>query len=567
MSGLLEIKEIPPAPDQQGNYPQNFRAYSLDSTADTKIGHEVGCHQDTSVGINEILNFIVHHLSQDPSASIELVVQVHGYNTGFKEFSASAKGASAELARIQGEFPRSNKVTVFLCYHWPSENILEGSGGLLTRFFDAWRLLPGWLMLGGIVLGALTLAVHSLLSWKGSELLALVSTLPQLTPIVNLVLALPSLLLIVTVILLTIAVIFIGLRLVGYFQDVYRATNYGVLDLVQFFRAFQALAKDRPELAPLFSSEQGCPRIDISFIAHSMGAFVTTNVVRILSDVFHRGDKALIIDTIDGKQSAAQRDHCIGECFELNRLVLVSPDIPVNAILDNRSNFLASSLSRFKESYLFSNEGDMVLLLLSTVANYFSFPSTVEQMGYKLGNIGIKEDPSSYEYYMSSFTYIQDLKDVNDKGNVLDSLVIGIDHRSLVNIGDALNQEIDQENRQIEQKNRQLPPHQHQRLKQRVESKNPLIAQRITYFDCTDYLRQRIRGKSGWNLKPLGLYDYAKLIPFIGATHGAYFSDKNHASREAIYTIASQGFDQFCTTPNGASIIQGQEGIKILRAK
>jgi hypothetical protein len=57
------------------------------------------------------------------------------------------------------------------------------------------------------------------------------------------------------------------------------------------------------------------------------------------------------------------------------RFVLASPDISAEALLSNRANFLASSLRRFREAYLFSNEGDEVLRQISTTANYFSFPT------------------------------------------------------------------------------------------------------------------------------------------------------------------------------------------------
>ena len=71
------------------------------------------------------------------------------------------------------------------------------------------------------------------------------------------------------------------------------------------------------------------------------------------------------------------------------RFVLVLPDISAEALLSNRANFLASSLRRFREAYLFSNEGDEVLRQISTTANYFSFPTKSWKNGYRLGNVEI----------------------------------------------------------------------------------------------------------------------------------------------------------------------------------
>ena len=71
------------------------------------------------------------------------------------------------------------------------------------------------------------------------------------------------------------------------------------------------------------------------------------------------------------------------------RFALASPDIPAEALISNRANFLASSLRRFREAYLFSSQGDEVLRQISTVANYFSFPTKSWKFGFRLGNVEI----------------------------------------------------------------------------------------------------------------------------------------------------------------------------------
>ena len=111
-----------------------------------------------------------------------------------------------------------------------------------------------------------------------------------------------------------------------------------------------------------------------------MGGLVITNVVRILSDVFDR-------------RSISQNPTAeIGHTLRLGRLILASPDIPVLAVVSNRANGLASSLRRFDEAYLFSNEGDLALRIASTAANYISFPSTHHYHGHRLGSIALRND-------------------------------------------------------------------------------------------------------------------------------------------------------------------------------
>jgi pimeloyl-ACP methyl ester carboxylesterase len=148
------------------------------------------------------------------------------------------------------------------------------------------------------------------------------------------------------------------LRAIVYFRDTYRATNYGAPDLVQIIRAIDT------ELGKL----QGRGRqndVQLSFIGHSMGGFVVTNTLRVLSNVFERPVSALnsygAYPYPEDEAVAATRRRHIGNAFVLKRFVLASPDIPAETLLSSRGNFLASMLSHFDEAYLFCNEGDEVL--------------------------------------------------------------------------------------------------------------------------------------------------------------------------------------------------------------
>jgi hypothetical protein len=128
-----------------------------------------------------------------------------------------------------------------------------------------------------------------------------------------------------------------------------------------------------------------------------MGAYVVTSVVRILSDVFDpvsvKPGLHVGVSGADGMSDAPSElkrlPPEIGNVFRLMRLLLVSPDIPAEALVSNRANFLASCLSRFREAYLFSSEGDEVLRQISTTANYFSFPTRSRNFGFRLGNVGV----------------------------------------------------------------------------------------------------------------------------------------------------------------------------------
>ena len=245
---------------------------------------------------------------------------------------------------------------------------------------DAITLLP--FVPGALLLvGSIGLLI-SLLSW----VFGLFSTAIQLQGTVfSLLLAGLS----TAVALLFFAPIFtiVLLRFVVYFRDNYRANNFGTPDLVELIRQIDnALTKDSLESKESWRKT----RIKLSFIGHSMGGFVVTNTVRILSDVFD-SESVGTMSTADPQKKPSPN---IGNVFCLSRLVLVSPDIPAETIISGRANFLQSSLRRFEEAYLFSNEGDMALRLASTAANYFSYPSRTQNGGYRLGNVTVRNSLS-----------------------------------------------------------------------------------------------------------------------------------------------------------------------------
>jgi hypothetical protein len=145
-------------------------------------------------------------------------------------------------------------------------------------------------------------------------------------------------------------------------------------------------------------------RVKLSLLAHSMGCFVATQLVRTLSDVFDPRSidrwKQVGLEgpfsRLDPAATTTDVSTDIGELFALDQLVLASPDIPVWALTNGRSNPLQACLRRFRHVFLFTNDADMVLRLLSTLANFFVFPSRTRQGGYRLGNVVPLEDRQAW---------------------------------------------------------------------------------------------------------------------------------------------------------------------------
>jgi hypothetical protein len=348
--------------------------------------------------IDEIAQHLKHH-----RGTAEILIVIHGYNTslsGVKKWFDSIQDHIARHYRHRPGF-------ILIGYRWPSEQIIASDlpsspPSSIKSLQDKWRasktVLP--FILGKVsTLGTLGLLVG--VTGSGLSLLAVFLDLTgAFTSLVAfLIIVIASLIAtapIVTVLLL---------RLVGYFRDSYRATYYGVPDLVELIRQIDArvialeaihnkgeaeLTKD--ELLKKVDEEKAewnNKRVKLSFLGHSMGGFVVTNTIRILSDVFALDS----IGTLDATNPYKDPSPDIGNVFRLSRLVLVSPDIPAETIISGRANFLKSSLRRFEEAYLFSNEGDMALRLASTAANYFSFPTRTQDGGYRLGNVTVRSAP------------------------------------------------------------------------------------------------------------------------------------------------------------------------------
>ena len=217
-----------------------------------------------------------------------------------------------------------------------------------------------------------------------------------------------------------------------------------------------------------------------------MGSLVITNAVRILSNVFDQRslDQTPVSD--------------IGKTLSLGRLVLASPDIPVLSIVSNRANNLASSLRRFEEAYLFSNEGDLVLRFASMIANYIFFPSAEQMHGHRLGSLALT-NPDINSGTERGIINLQALKThhqptrhlgeaiASDNVDVLKYLFVTRSAPTLPYIIQSFF------NRNC------MPKRPHMSLSELFEREDEKVslADLFTFFDCTDYKDIRLSMQEG----------------------------------------------------------------------
>ena len=313
---------------------------------------------------------------------VRLVVRIHGYNVPLsivkQEYQQAERKFTDDACRFTDSPP--DDYVLFVHYAWPSERI--GAGGPL-RWIAAMPMGLWLLFALGSCLGFL---VGGWLASIGQLCLGIGITLTLL-------------------------------RAVTYFRDRERASTFGVFDAVEMVRVLHHLVKeilaDSPYLADLQSGK--AQRISLSFLGHSMGTFLTTVLIRVLTNVFDpKADThlwtansqlgpfgGLSCPSATAEPANASQDEQlaqIGDLFSLDRLILVAADIPVWTITTGRSNYLASCLRRFRQTFLFVNDADMVLRLASTLANYFVFPSGTRIGGYRLGNLSIKGRTQPHGY-------------------------------------------------------------------------------------------------------------------------------------------------------------------------
>lgn len=514
----FNITPIPITPSDGSNADQTVLGYYVNSTAAINI-------EDNPLETNnELVIAQIHAIADYLIASPEpqIVISIHGYGT---------QRCDAET-RYQKIYHHATKIcqpqtSVFLGYLWPSEKPTgdrsaptgdragtDNSFG--TKVSDAFGAFP--ILLSGFFWGGLVLSI---------AIAALLITTDAfnglLTPI-----------LIGSVLVFSLLLTLILLRLSTYFRDNYRATNYGVLDLVELIRQLDQVISEKRALQEPSIKEI---RIKLSFLGHSMGCFILTNTIRILSDVF---------DSNSIKQNPPAD---IGRVFRLERLILIAPDIPAESIMPRRSNFLRSSLRRCKEAYVFSNEGDLALRLASTAANYFSFPARKRSSGYRLGNVTAKHFSSQADHHNRPLQD-KDYGIINLKNGALESPFKCLDVRAS-----------DREHHTLEELRGNKVQAEHLTAAPSVT----VVADLFTYFDCTDYVdfqddlkgfeqSKQPRGVVSFALRKaaLNLTDYMHLNfsyfkQSLGRggvnVHGGYFNGV--WSQQVMYGLVFLGFQRF----------------------
>ena len=503
-----------------------FPAYFVRSTAPINVedkiaeGSAEGDH--SAAALADLTAHLKRHLGE-----AEVLIMVHGYNTGTDNVRWWAQNAAREIAK---RYPQVPKGLVLIGYRWSSEQMSgDESGNVTDKRTSALESLPkimnivyGISRVGAIVGVIGSFVGYVLLVFKGVSWIALLAAFSSLFT--------------VSVMLFAPLLTLFALRVSNYFRDTYRANQYGVSDLVEFIRQLddglvEEVANDDRGARERYWENH---RIRLSFIGHSMGAFVVTNAVRVLSDVFDRSSIGWLGNQHQGTSGRKQPTSKIGNVFSLGRLVLVAPDISSETIISGRGNMLRSSLRRFEEAYLFCNEGDMALRLASTTANYFSFPARTRDGGYRLGNVTVRDatQPNKIE-----------------RGGILN---------------------LDSDGRLVSEKVRAFLNYLYIRRTQSLldrqqeiglEVGTRSIAELFTYFDCTNYQEclpnpktQKLEPKGiltrALNKTSLDMGDYTWLCSDVIQQkcdpHGGYiFDDRADFTKWAIYGLAGLGWQGF----------------------
>jgi hypothetical protein len=574
---LFQINEIANAD------PNNLLGYYVASTA--KINVEDKFPEDskdaqlpTAIVPSPTLRHIADYLVANSNP--EITIFIHGYATSHQ----FARERTDKIYRYAQQICEPQTHVLF-GYLWPSENPIQDDSqslkppaSVLQKIQYALKALPTALI-GTLITTLLLLLVTLILSLGAGQDGILSYLLMGIIPVIaalgilmigDAVLLLPglpvgigiaallltwlsrqlwhqvilSLGLVLFAFGFTLIFTLVGLRLVTYLRDQYRAANYAVLDMVELIRQLdlailQAGKRRRIQeenwkltVEPESTDKQ---RVKLSIFGHSLGCFVATEGIRILSDVF---DPQAIAENPDSK---------LGKTLQLGRLVLAAADIPIESVMPGRSNVLKSSLRRCEEAYLFTNEGDLALRLASTAANYFSFPSRSRFNGYRLGNATaqhFKCQDKRQNYHLDASQYgIVNWESTSPAAQALRPLYDALEIRSS-----------NQEHRNLQELN-SCP------LRNPDEPFSPeALVNCFTVFDCTDYRDYKLEPGTPPQptsvLQPivsralrqavLNLIDYLRLsIDFFITqridTHGGYL--QGQFSQQLMYELSLLGFE------------------------
>lgn len=509
---LLDIRPIGPI-----DHP-HCKSYVVSSTAPINVEQPPLEGHDPRPAIAQMVEFIQSQVRQG-IPTIDVLIQIHGYNTDAGYISWVYEQTATALTQT---FPPEGAARLYLGYRWSSEPMPGKFNDWLKLVRQAVLALPR--SLGGLW----QLSQFGIVAMLIGVIFGFLVVVSEGLRLVGVFLMFGVLFLLMIVLLVAIGTL-LGLRVTHYFRDVHRAENYGVLDLIELLRQL-----DRALVTATAEGHWPHPRIRLSFVGHSMGAFVVTQAVRILSDVFDTRS----IATLDLGEPTTPPSGEVGHVFRLGRLVLVAPDISIENVISGRANTLRSAIRRFEEAYLFSNEGDMALRLASTIANYFSFPAATREGGYRLGVLTVRPPAMDEELRQTQYGVLNldQAGQFSDRSHFLDYLAFA-PNRSL--------------------RDRQANLWGTDAAK--VTERRP-IAELFTYFDCTDYQEGSADQKTGEILSSplLGLAegkaslndrDLVRLAyrAFKGKVdpHGGYLQEDARFVRQLIFGLGCYGFGGF----------------------
>jgi Alpha/beta hydrolase of unknown function (DUF900) len=481
------------------NVEDDERESLIANIASRVVSSEIGI-ADWAERTESYLQEIARILSDDKVADPEIVIAVHGFNNNFNGAQSWYKDIHKYIC---SDSSLRSKNLVFIGYRWPAENFLDRLTMNISSACRALPILPRNIFSACLLISLLLLVTLLITYSKGLLLLFGLTTV-----IASLILML------------------IILRLVVYFRDAYRSAYFGTPDLVELIR----------QIDRAIYQHNSNRKVKLSFLGHSLGCSVIINAIRILSDVFDPSS----IGTLDSYQPEKLPSNAIGRIFQLERLVLVAPDIPVESVIPRRSNFLRSAIRRVREAHVFTNEGDLALRLGSTAANYFSFPAKTRFSGYRLGNLTAKH-----------FEDFQDKTGSAPQYGIINPQMPG------------LSKDLPFKHLEIRSSRREHRKLQEEPFYPWVATNPDDVTNRLSYYDCTDYSdctdsTTDVKGVVSLAVgKPsLCLPDYAKLLfAYIlntlkdkaGVdTHGGYFHGK--LSKYLIYHLAFAGFDELNTS-------------------
>ena len=333
-----------------------------------------------------------------------LTLRTHGYATPSEAFYNVFYQEVNDLKDVaaNGQF--------YIGYNWPSQSPMA----IFSTWFewlkgvsknpDIYFKFALVLIASSIIIGSLTNGFVQILKWLFSW--QFFSLQPQWLGLITFVFLFWSL-------------AFYLLREVAYQGDRTRAIYYGIPDLSEFFSRldrglsklnncgakdltsklkiddYQSLSyekvskiasqnyikseKEQQEITTAANANQtagSAAPLKINIIGHSMGGFVVLNAISLLRYHFRYDE---------------EKPNQFGEHFQLDKLILVSPDVPLELMRQGRNNYVRTAFDCGEQIYLMSSDRDIVLRYLSTVGNWFSEPS-IPMSGLRLGNVYLPEN-------------------------------------------------------------------------------------------------------------------------------------------------------------------------------